>query len=84
MEPVQFRAGVSCGLAGPPTVAARCVASVALWIVSIAARNCNAEQLSVDLDPAKTQIAFTISDTLHTVNGRFRLNEGPFLFRHWF
>ena len=58
----------------------RCAGVAALWILTIAAWNCDAEQVSVDLDPAKTQIAFTISDTLHTVNGHFRLKEGHFSF----
>jgi polyisoprenoid-binding protein YceI len=52
----------------------------AFWILGMAARNCKAEQLSVDLDPAKTKIAFTISDTLHVVHGTFRLKEGHFSF----
>lgn len=49
-------------------------------MLGIAAPNCTAEQISVDLDPAKTQIAFTISDTLHTVHGKFHLKEGHLSF----
>ena len=62
------------------TAITRYAVLAALWILGIAARNCKAEQLSVDLDPAKTQVAFTTSDTLHTVNGHFRLREGHFSF----
>jgi polyisoprenoid-binding protein YceI len=52
----------------------------ALPLVVAAAQICTAEELFVDLDPAKTQIAFTISDTLHTVHGTFRLKEGQIRF----
>jgi polyisoprenoid-binding protein YceI len=31
---------------------------------------------SFDLDPAKTNIAFTVHDTLHTVHGTFKLKRG--------
>jgi polyisoprenoid-binding protein YceI len=58
----------------------RCAALGASWILGVAPPNGKAEQLSVDLDPAKTQIVFTISDTLHTVHGNFRLKEGHFSF----
>jgi polyisoprenoid-binding protein YceI len=67
-------------LSRSPTVITRCAVLAAFVIPGIAARSCPAEQLSVDLDPAKTQVAFTISDTLHTVNGHFRLKEGHFSF----
>src|SRR5436305_7501443 len=62
------------------TVPTRCAALASFLILGIAARDCSAEHVSVDLDPAKTQIAFTISATLHTVNGHFRLKEGHFSF----
>jgi len=32
--------------------------------------------LSLDLDPAKTDIQFTLHDVLHTVHGTFRLKRG--------
>ncbi len=39
-----------------------------------------AEELLVDLDDAKTQVTFTLSDVLHTVHGRFLLKRGHFSF----
>lgn len=62
------------------TVVTRCAVLAFVWILSIAARNCKAEEVAVDLDPAKTRIAYTISDTLHTVHGTFRLKEGHLSF----
>jgi polyisoprenoid-binding protein YceI len=35
-----------------------------------------AEEVSVELDPSKTEVAFVLSDVLHTVHGTFRLKEG--------
>jgi polyisoprenoid-binding protein YceI len=35
-----------------------------------------AEEASVELDPPKTEVAFVLSDVLHTVHGTFRLKEG--------
>ena len=35
-----------------------------------------AEEISVELDPGKTEVAFVLSDVLHTVHGTFRLKEG--------
>jgi len=35
-----------------------------------------AEEVSVELDPGKTEVAFVLSDVLHTVHGTFRLKEG--------
>jgi polyisoprenoid-binding protein YceI len=52
----------------------------ALAILAADPQVCAAEDLFVDLDPGKTQIAFTVSDTLHTVHGTFRLKEGHFRF----
>ncbi|HEX7363284.1 MAG TPA: YceI family protein [Bryobacteraceae bacterium] len=39
-----------------------------------------AKQLSIDLSPAKTKIAFVLSATLHTVHGTFDMTEGHLLF----
>jgi polyisoprenoid-binding protein YceI len=47
----------------------------AVWIV-IFALPTHAEQLSAELDKAKTKIAFTLTDVLHTVHGVFQLEEG--------
>ena len=35
-----------------------------------------AEELTVDLDAANTQIAFVLTDVLHTVHGSFQLRQG--------
>jgi polyisoprenoid-binding protein YceI len=34
----------------------------------------------LELDPGKTEIAFTVSDTLHTVRGTFKLKRGSIRF----
>ena len=39
-----------------------------------------AEQLTIDLDTAKTNVAFVLSDVLHTVRGTFRVKQGHFVF----
>ena len=36
--------------------------------------------LSLDLDPAKTEIQFTLHDVLHTVHGMFKLKKGAISF----
>jgi polyisoprenoid-binding protein YceI len=36
----------------------------------------SAEELTLDLDPAKTAINFVLSDVLHTVHGTFQLKRG--------
>jgi polyisoprenoid-binding protein YceI len=36
--------------------------------------------LSLDLDPAKTDIQFTLHDALHTVHGTFKLKQGSIAF----
>ena len=51
-----------------------------LLLSGVAARSSGANQLFVDLDPAKTQIAFLVSDTLHSVHGFFRLKKGHISF----
>jgi polyisoprenoid-binding protein YceI len=35
-----------------------------------------AQDLTIDLDPAATQIGFTLSATMHTVHGAFKLKSG--------
>src|SRR5947209_4240871 len=67
--------GRSLQLSRSASVSAR-VTLTAFVILGIAGPNCKSEEVSVDLDPAKTQIAFTVSDTLHTVRGKFRLKQG--------
>ena len=44
--------------------------------LSAAAVDTSAQELSVQLDPAKTNIAFTLADVLHTVHGTFQLKSG--------
>jgi polyisoprenoid-binding protein YceI len=51
-----------------------------LFVIGALAPKSNAEQILVDLDQAKTQVAFTLNDVLHTVHGKFRLKEGHFSF----
>ena len=35
-----------------------------------------ASSMSLDLDPAKTEVQFTLHDVLHTVHGTFKLKKG--------
>ena len=49
-------------------------------LLSVAAVAQTAEQESVQLDPAKTRIEFTLSDVLHSVHGSFRLKNGSLHF----
>jgi hypothetical protein len=35
-----------------------------------------AQEVTVDLDPIQTEVAFTLSDVLHTVHGNFKLKSG--------
>jgi polyisoprenoid-binding protein YceI len=49
-----------------------CLLAFALTAVSTHAANL----VSLDLDPAKTEIKFTLHDVLHTVHGKFRLKHG--------
>jgi polyisoprenoid-binding protein YceI len=39
-----------------------------------------ADEIAFDLDPAQTEIQFTLSDVLHTVHGTFRLKSGTIRF----
>ena len=39
-----------------------------------------ASLMSLDLDPAKTEVQFTLHDVLHTVHGAFKLKKGAI---HW-
>jgi polyisoprenoid-binding protein YceI len=52
-----------------------------LLAVALAPVWCQAESLaSLDLDPAKTGIHFTLHDPLHTVHGTFQLKRGSIQF----
>jgi polyisoprenoid-binding protein YceI len=39
-----------------------------------------ATSMSLDLDPAKTEVQFTLHDVLHTVHGTFKLKKGSIQF----
>lgn len=47
-----------------------------LWLSMICAAGANAQSVEVGLDPAQTQIHFTLGATMHTVRGTFRLKSG--------
>jgi polyisoprenoid-binding protein YceI len=49
-------------------------------LLSVAAVAQTEQQESVQLDPAKTRIEFTLGDVLHTVHGSFRLKNGSLHF----
>jgi polyisoprenoid-binding protein YceI len=53
------------------------------WLLLIALAACaaapapaRAQQLVIELDPAKTQVQFTLDAFLHTVHGTFKLKQG--------
>jgi len=57
--------------------------SVRKWLLAIALTAvCShaAGPVSLDLDPVKTKIQFTLHDTLHTVHGTFQLKKGSIHF----
>jgi polyisoprenoid-binding protein YceI len=49
-------------------------------LTSSAATNVFAQELTLQLDPAQTNIRFTLGDVLHTVNGTFKLKSGTIHF----
>ena len=51
--------------------------ALALSLVSVAAHG---QQTQIKLDPAKTRIAWTLGDVLHTVEGTFALKSGNITF----
>jgi len=52
---------------------------LALLVLSTA-RYTRAQQAVLELDPAQTQIGFTLGDVLHTVHGIFKLRQGTINF----
>jgi len=56
--------------------------SVALLLpaLSLGAETLRAQDTTLELDPANTQIAFTLAATLHTVHGTFKLKGGTIHF----
>lgn len=53
------------------------LAGILLFVASAAAP---AQQLQLELDPAKTRVAWTLGDVLHTVEGTFALKSGAIRF----
>lgn len=52
-----------------------------LFAIALAPLGCQAANVtSLDLDPAKTAIYFTLHDPLHTVHGTFQLKRGAIQF----
>jgi polyisoprenoid-binding protein YceI len=49
-------------------------------LVLSTARHARAQEAVLELDPAQTQIGFTLGDVLHTVNGTFKLKQGTINF----
>ena len=47
-----------------------------LLAVSLGANALRAQEMTLELDPAKTHIEFTLAATLHTVHGTFELRRG--------
>jgi len=54
----------------------RLLSTIALTAVS----GCAASPVSLELDPSKTEVQFTLHDPLHTVHGTFKLKKGSI---HW-
>jgi polyisoprenoid-binding protein YceI len=51
-----------------------------LACLSASAGDVSAQDFTVQLDPARTNIAFTLGDVLHTVHGTFQLKSGTIHF----
>ena len=55
----------------------------ALWLallVLASTRHAPAQETVLELDPAQTQIGFTLGDVFHTVHGTFKLKQGTINF----
>jgi len=55
----------------------------ALWLGLLllsTVRHARAQETVLELDPAQTQIGFTLGDVLHTVHGMFKLRQGTISF----
>ncbi len=48
----------------------------AICVAALMAPAFSAQELTVDVDTTKTQIAFVLTDVLHTVHGTFQLKQG--------
>jgi polyisoprenoid-binding protein YceI len=51
-----------------------------LFLLLLAVATAAAERVDVQIDPASTQIRWTLGDVLHTVHGTFRLQKGDVWF----
>jgi polyisoprenoid-binding protein YceI len=54
--------------------------AIALALAAAACAHLNAQPTVIELDPAQTQIEFTLGTLLHTVHGSFRLKQGTIRF----
>jgi polyisoprenoid-binding protein YceI len=54
--------------------------AVLAWVLSATASATSAQEMTVQLDPDHTNIAFTLGDVLHTVHGTFKLKSGTIQF----
>ena len=54
--------------------------TAALFLLIFLSSPLCAQEVVIELDPAQTQIQFTLSDVLHTVNGTFKLKRGTVRF----
>jgi polyisoprenoid-binding protein YceI len=65
-----------------PTVyrVSRVATAAILLAQSLWAANLTAQQRTLELDPAKTQIQWTLGDVLHTVHGVFQMRSGVISF----
>lgn len=51
-----------------------------LWVIASVVVQATAQEVTLQLDPAKSTVKFTLSDVLHTVRGTFTLKKGTLHF----
>src|ERR1700722_12977708 len=51
-----------------------------LALLSLTVFSAAAQQITLQIDPAKTSVKFTLGDALHTVHGTFQVEHGAFQF----